>query len=138
MIRLSAARAGQSLVLMAVTMVGLCALVGLAVDANQLFQHRRALQNLADRAARAGAMEIDRPRFRQTGELVLDPLRAQAQVAAALAPEAAAAPGPIVTATTVTVTVSRRLETAFIRIVGIRSATVSATATSEACPTAAC
>ena len=83
-------------------------------------------------------MEIDRPRFRQTGELVLDPLRAQAQVAAALAPESATPPGPVLTATTVTVTVSRPVETAFIRIVGIRSVTVSATATGEACPTAVC
>ncbi|MCC6630099.1 MAG: Tad domain-containing protein [Chloroflexi bacterium] len=131
-------RSGQSLVLMAGVMLGLVALAGLAVDGNQLFQHRRALQNLADRAARAGAMEIDRPRFRQTGELVLDPLRARAQVAAALAPEGATPPGPVLTATTVTVTVSRPVETAFIRIVGIRSVTVSATATGEACPTAVC
>ena len=132
------ARRGQSLVLMAGVMLGLLALAGLAIDGNQLFQHHRALQNLADRAARAGAMEIDRPRLRQTGELVLDPLRAQAQVAAALAPESATPPSPLLTASTVTVTVSRPVETALIRIVGLRSVTVSATATSEACPTTVC
>ena len=131
-------RSGQSLVLMIGVMLGLLALVGLAIDGNQLFQHRRALQNLADRAARAGAMEIDRPHVRQTGELRLDPLRAQAEVAAALAPERATPPSPLLTTTTVTVTVSRPVETAFIRIVGIPSVTVSATATSEACPTTVC
>ena len=46
-------RSGQSLVLMIGVMLGLLALVGLAIDGNQLFQHRRALQNLADGARNA-------------------------------------------------------------------------------------
>ena len=53
-------RRGAMLPLVAVTLVGLLALLALAIDGGSIQQHRRAAQNAADAAAQAGASEIFR------------------------------------------------------------------------------
>jgi uncharacterized membrane protein len=45
---------GQSLIVIAVVMIGLIALMGLAIDGGNLFLQRRNAQNAADAAALAG------------------------------------------------------------------------------------
>jgi hypothetical protein len=54
------ARRGAILPLLAVTMLGLLAVVALAVDGGSIQRHRRLAQNAADAAAQAGASEIFR------------------------------------------------------------------------------
>jgi len=49
---------GQSLVLVALMMVGLLAFVGLALDGGQVFEMRRQVQNAADAGALAGVNEV--------------------------------------------------------------------------------
>ena len=53
-------RRGAVLVLVAVTLVGLLALLALAVDGGSIQRHRRLAQNAADAGAQAGAAEIFR------------------------------------------------------------------------------
>ncbi len=49
---------GQSIVLIAIVMIGLLALVGLALDGGRLFVQRRETQNAADTSALAGAQTL--------------------------------------------------------------------------------
>lgn len=49
---------GQAVVLVAIALVALLAITGLAIDGGQLFATRRAAQNAADAAALAGAREL--------------------------------------------------------------------------------
>jgi len=63
---------GQVLVMVALMMVGVVSVVGLVSDGGLVFAQRRDLQNAADAAAAAGAMQIDEAVYRSTGEVVLD------------------------------------------------------------------
>ena len=63
---------GQALVMVAVMMVGLVSVVGLVSDGGLVFAQRRDLQNAADAAAAAAAMQIDEEAYRATGDVVLD------------------------------------------------------------------
>lgn len=115
-------------------------LMGLAIDSGQVFDARRSLVDLADGAARAGAMEIDETKVR-TGDsqIVLNVGNAQDEVRTYLAqadPKKTATlePNPpIVTETQVTVTLRRNVPTAFLRIVGIRSVNITATGQAQPC-----
>lgn len=49
---------GQAIVLIAITMLGMLMMVGLAIDAGQLYSARRAMQEAVDAAAYAGAVAI--------------------------------------------------------------------------------
>lgn len=50
--------AGQAIILIAVTLLGMLMMVGIAVDAGQLYSARRAMQEAADAAAYAGAVTL--------------------------------------------------------------------------------
>src|SRR6266511_5280727 len=66
--------------LTAVMLLGLLAVMALVVDGGVLFAARRALQGLADGAARAGAMAVDIAKLRETELVHLDPQEAEQAV----------------------------------------------------------
>lgn len=125
--RSPAGEAGQALVLVAVLLLGLVAVVGLATDGGLVFAQRRDLQNLADGAALAGAMQIDEGAYRGGGAVTLDRAAARQAAETYLA-------GAEVTYTTaasangVEVEVSRRATLGFLRVIGIDDVTISASA----------
>ncbi len=49
---------GQAIILIAITMLGMLMMVGLAIDAGQLYSARRAMQEAADAAAYAGSVTL--------------------------------------------------------------------------------
>ncbi|MBI1801611.1 MAG: Tad domain-containing protein [Chloroflexi bacterium] len=55
---ISKAARGQSLTLVGLSLFGMIAIAGLAVDGAQVFQGRRSMQNASDSAATAGAREL--------------------------------------------------------------------------------
>jgi Flp pilus assembly protein TadG len=124
------AEAGQALVYVAVMLPLFFSIVGLAVDGGVVWGARRELQNIADAAARAGAMQIDLAAYRQSaGEvIVLDPASAQETAAGYLAGI------PDLTAEVkadqrrVTVSVSRDVPLSFLRIAGFQSVRIGAVA----------
>ena len=122
---------GAALVWVAVMMPFFLSIAGLAIDSGTMFKERRDMQALADGAARAGAMQIDQTAYRASsgGNVVLDPSAARAAATAYLAGEpdgvtARVNAGP----QQVEVQLSRKVPTAFLRIVHIDSAEVGATA----------
>ena len=122
---------GQALVMVAVMLVGLVSVVGLVSDGGLVFAQRRDLQNAADAAAAAGAMQINETVYRATGEVVLDePL---AREAAALYLEAEGGLDYVVSVLPdrVEVSVSRQAATGFLRVIGIDGIEVSASASAE-------
>ena len=50
--------AGQAIVLIAITMLAMLMIVGLAIDAGQVYSARRAMQEAADAAAYAGSVTL--------------------------------------------------------------------------------
>jgi uncharacterized membrane protein len=122
-----AAEAGQALVLVAVLLLGLVAVVGLATDGGLVFAQRRDLQNLADGAALAGAMQIDEGAYRGGGTVALD------QAAARQAAETYLAGADVTYRVTagangVAVEVSRQATLGFLRVIGIDGVTIGASA----------
>lgn len=137
LVRLPSARAaesGQAIVWAAVMLPLFLSVVGLAIDAGIVFSARRELQNVADSAARAGAMQVDERTYRASPgtSVVLDQTAAQQ-----LATEYAASHGKGLAARVgvepqrVVVSVSRDVPTGFLRLVGITTVRVSATAPAE-------
>ena len=129
-----AAEAGQAIVWVAVMLPLLLSVVGLAIDAGIVFSARRDLQNVADSAARAGAMQVDEPTYRASSgaSVVLDQAAARE-----IAGEYAASQGRGMAATVgvepqrVVVSVSREVPTSFLRLAGITMVRVIATAPAE-------
>jgi len=128
------AEAGQAIVWTAVMLPLLLSVVGLAIDAGIVFSARRELQNVADSAARAGAMQVDERSYRSSSgaSVVLDQAAARE-----LAAEYAASQGRGMVATVgvepqrVVVSVSREVPTSFLRLAGINSVRVNAIAPAE-------
>ena len=121
----------QALVWLAVMMPLFLSIIGLAIDGGLAFDARRNLQNLADGAARAGATHLDVQTLRASnGQSVVLDSRAAQQAAAAYLNSQAPGVDASVSATPqqAVVHVSRRVPTAFLRIVGIVSMPISATA----------
>lgn len=123
---------GQVIVLVAIMLVGLVALVGLVSDGGLVFAQRRDLQNIADGAALAGAMQLDENAYRATGEVVLDESAAEQAATEYLAAEGGgltysvtALPGGV------EVAVSRRASTGFLRVLGIDGVDIGASARAE-------
>lgn len=132
---LKAAHSGQVIIWVAVMMPLFISIVGITIDGGVVFDARRELQNLADGAARAGAMQIDQQVYRESSgaRMVLDPLaarRAAAEYVVARAPDASAMIGA--DTQQVVIEVSRDAPTAFIRIVGINTVRIKATAPAAA------
>lgn len=128
------AETGQAIVWVAVMLPLFLSVIGLAIDGGIAFDSRRELQDVADGAARAGAMQIDQNVYRASAgaSVVLDVNSAQQAAAAYVASQ-----GKDLTATTtvsprrIEVTVRRLEPTSFLRIVGLDSIPMAATATAE-------
>jgi Flp pilus assembly protein TadG len=124
---------GQVIVLVAVLMVVLVAVVGLVTDGGMVFSQRRDLQNVADAAALAGAMQIDETAYRASGGMAVVQNEQAARAAAVeyLEAEGGLAYQVIVTAARVDVSVSRQASTGFLQVLGIGGFQISAGATAE-------
>lgn len=128
------AKSGQAIVWVAVMMPFFLSVVGLAIDGGIVFSARRELQNVADSAARAGAMQIDQRVYRDSsGATVALDASAARQVAAEYL--ASQAPGLAATITAepqrTVVQVSREVPTGFLRLVGIDTVRINATALAD-------
>lgn len=124
-------REGQALLWVALMLPVFLAIVGLALDGGALFAARRQAQNVADAAARAGAQQIDIPRYRATGEVALD-----RPLARGVAREYVAGLGELeatigASEREVTVMVRRDVPLSFLRLVGLSSVSIGATAVAE-------
>ena len=125
---------GQAALIVLMLAVFFLLLLGLVSDGGLLLSQRRDLQGLADGAARAGAAAID-PSTIRTGHLQIDPAVAQTQIdrylaAAGFSGSAQVSPTPA----QVRVELSGTYSLAFARLVGIGSATLHATSTSDPIP----
>ncbi len=122
---------GQALVMVAVMMVGLVSVVGLVSDGGLVFAQRRDLQNAADAAAAAAAMQIDEDVYRATGDVVLDERWARETAARYLDAEDGVSYEIATSANSVEVSVSRQASTSFLGLIGIDDVDVSARASAE-------
>ena len=131
--RLNREESGQVIVLVAVLMAGLVAVVGLVTDGGLVFTQKRDLQNVADAATLAGAMQIDEDAYRASGgaTVVLDEQAAYEAAVGYLEAEGDLAYSVVVRPARVEVSVSRQATTGFLRVVGINSVEISANATAE-------
>lgn len=119
---------GQALVMVAVMMVGLVSVVGLVSDGGLVFAQRRDLQNAADAAAAAAAMQINEDVYRATGDVVLDERWARETAARYLDAEDGVSYEIATSANSVEVSVSRQASTSFLGLIGVESVDVSARA----------
>ncbi len=127
---------GQASVLLVGALLLGLAFVGLAVDGARMFTARRDLQNVADAAALAGASAIDEGTYRATGGLVvrLDPARARGsaeQVVWAARLPAGTTVDVHIAAERVEVRISRPVDTTLLRVVGVPSQRIGATASAS-------
>jgi Flp pilus assembly protein TadG len=129
--RLLAEEGGQVIVMVAIAMTGLVAVVGLVSDGGLVFAQRRDLQNVADAAALAGAMQIDEGAYRASESVVLDEHAAYRAATGYLEDEGDLAYSVVVRPARVEVAVSREASTGFLRVVGIDSVEISAKAMAE-------
>lgn len=129
--RLHGDESGQAIVLVAILMVGLVAVAGLVTDGGLVFSQRRDLQNVADAAALAGAMQLDEGVYRASGEVLLDEAAARQAAVQYLEAEGGLSYSVVVGPTRVEVSVSRRASTGFLRVVGINGVEISANASAE-------
>lgn len=129
--RLGGGDEGQVLVMVALMMVGLVGVVGLVSDGGLVFSQRRDLQNVADAAASAGAMQIDEAVYRAEGRVVLDERKAREVAALYLDGEEGITYSVSVLPDRVDIEVSRQASTGFLRVIGINGVAVSASASAE-------
>lgn len=133
--RLPRGESGQALVWAAVMLPFLfIPIVGLTVDGGVVFNARRELQNAADAAARAGAMQVDARAYRESAgaRVVLDQATARQVAAEYLAGHGPGLSGSVATdAQRVVVEVSREVPTSFLRIVGVSTVRIGAVAPAE-------
>lgn len=123
---------GQAFAWVAVFLPALLVVLGLVVDGGRAFVSRRDLQNLADGAAAAAAMQIDTTTYATSNVVQLDPSRAQAAAEEYLGAHPAVSATVTVEATSVEVTVRERWPTVFLKLFGIQSVTMTARATAQA------
>ena len=121
------------MVLVAIFLLGLIAVVGLVADGGMVLAQRRDLQNVADAAAAAGAMQLDESAYRASSgsEVLLDRSAAYAAAVSYLVAEDGLDYAVAAGSTRVEVDVSRTAETAFLRVLGIDSVTINARAAAE-------
>ncbi len=126
---------GQAIVWVAVMLPLFLSVIGLSIDGGLVFSARRELQNVADGAARSGAMQVAEQAYRESSgqRVVLDVEAAQAVAVTYVAQQrrdfsATVQADPRV----IVVQVARDVPTSFLRLVGIQSAYVTATATAVA------
>ena len=124
---------GQAMVLVAIFLLGLVAVAGLVADGGMVLAQRRDLQNVADAAAAAGAMQLDESVYRASGgaDVSLDQSSAYSAAVGYLSAEGGVTFTVTTSPTSVAVRVSRGASTAFLRVLGIESVTISASAAAE-------
>lgn len=125
---------GQVILWVAVMLPLFLSVIGLAVDGGLVFSARRELQNVADSAARAGAMQIDQQAYRDSsGQAVVLDVVAARQVAAEYVSSQGAGLATVVRAESghVVVQVGRDVPTSFLRLAGIDRVRVTTTASAE-------
>ena len=125
---------GQAIVWVAVMLPFFLAVVGLSLDGGLVFDARRELQNVADAAARAGAMQVDEGAYRASfgQQVVLDPDADYTAAVDYLMLQPGRVTGSVrVERKTVQVDVARDVPMGFLRLVGIETARVTATAVAE-------
>jgi hypothetical protein len=107
-------------------------IVGLSIDAGVMFDARRSLQNVADGAARVGAMEIN---VSNTGEVHIVERPAHDAVVDYLGLVHFSGEEPDIDTRNdrVLVRLSRRQRTSFLRLLHIEDMTISATGRAVAC-----
>ncbi|HLG72302.1 MAG TPA: pilus assembly protein TadG-related protein [Chloroflexota bacterium] len=108
--------------------------VGLTLDGGLVFDARRELQNTADAAARAGAMQVDQQVYRDSNgtTVVLDQDGARATAAQYVSSQEPDVQAVISSDDQhVLVSVSRDVPTNFLRIAGIDKVHIAATAPAE-------
>ena len=111
--------------------MGLVSVVGLVTDGGTVFAARRDLQNAADAAALAGAMQIDLEAYRAEGLVVLDVDAAEAAAAEYLQGEEGMQYSIQVTEQSIDVSVSRIAGTSFLQLVGVEGVEISASSTAS-------
>ncbi|MGE0538771.1 MAG: pilus assembly protein TadG-related protein [Dehalococcoidia bacterium] len=119
------------IVLVALMLTGLVAVVGLAADGGIVFAQRRDLQNVADAAALAGAMQLDERAYRESGTVTLDAAVAEHVATQYLADTGDLAYTVAASETGVEVQASRQASTSFLRVIGIDGVEISASARTE-------
>lgn len=119
---------GQALICVALLLPLLLSIVGLALDGGIVFAARRQAQNAADAAARAGAQEIDVARYRDTDEVVLDNRWARYEARRYLAGLGERDATVDIAGNQVFVTVRREVPLSFLRLVGVASVGIEASA----------
>lgn len=126
--------AGQAIVWAAVMLPLFLSVIGLAIDAGVVFDARRDLQNVADAAARAGAMQVDVRVYRESAgqSVVLDQATARQVASAYLGDQRSGLNAAIATdSQRVVVELSRDVQTSFLRIAGIDRVRIGAVAPAE-------
>jgi len=129
-----ATRPGQAIVWTAVMLPLFLATVGLAADGGLVFAARRELQNVADSAARAGAQQIDLQAYRESrGRSVSLDMSAARRAAAEYSTSQGSDLDVRVEPESqrVRVQITRDAPTSFLRLIGIATVRVSASATAE-------
>ena len=132
--RLPGAEFGQALVWAAVMLPFLfIPVVGLTIDGGIALNARRELQNVADAAARAGAMQVDVRTYRESAgtTVVLDQASARQVAAEYLAQRPGLSAAVQTDPRRVIVEVSREVPTAFLRIAGVTTVRIGAVAPAE-------
>ena len=122
---------GQVLIWVALMLPLFLSIIGLAIDGGIAFSERRELQNDADGAARAGAMQIDQQVYRSSGgaTVVLDQSAARAAATTYLEGQGIGSTATIdVQSGQIDVRLTRTMPTAFVRLVGISTMRMSAIA----------
>jgi len=121
------------MVLVAIFLLGLVAVAGLVADGGMVLAQRRDLQNVADAAAAAGAMQLDESIYRTSGgsDVSLDQSAAYAAAVGYLSAEGGVSYTVTATTARVEVQVSRSASTAFLRVLGVDGVTISASAAAE-------
>lgn len=124
---------GYAMVWTAAMLPFLLIVVGLTVDGGVMFDGQRDLQNIADAAARAGAMQIDQNVYRQTNgaSVVLDQNAARDAAAQSVAGEGGVQGTITADSQRVTVKVERDVPTSFMQIAGIKTVHLTAIAPAE-------
>jgi Flp pilus assembly protein TadG len=125
---------GQAIVWVAVMLPLFLSAIGLSIDGGVVFAARRELQNAADGAARAAAAQVDLRIYRETGgrSVVLDVPRARQAAVGYLAGRSSDVTAAVdAQPRRVVVQVSRETPTAFLRIVGLSTVHIEATAPVE-------
>jgi len=131
--RMASEESGQALALVAIFLLGLVAVAGLVADGGLVLVQRRDLQNQADAATAAGAMQVDEAAYRASGGsvLVLDPSAAESAAIAYLMGDDGTEFAVHADGSRVEVAASRLATTAFLRVLGIEHVEISARSVAE-------